>query len=650
MSLGIRKIFALIAVLVGAFCCQQALALRVTLRVDMPRGRRTIGVGDEFHITYTVTDINGNPEQPRNVPGARLLYFDRTGQSSSFQSINGRTSQSVSYTWTATLRATQTGSFTFGPVTVGGHRSNAVSYTIGKAAEPDRRQPGGSSQQQGPASQQSAPQTPKFIGKGDGHLFLRANVSKSTAYEQEALVYTVKLYTTYSAIKFVGATAAPKFEGFVVEESDIRDTQFNYETFQGKTYATAVIARYIIFPQMAGTLKVIGNTYTVSVDQREYYDDPFWGSMSYSTPLQLNVTPNDLSVSVRSLPQPQPADFSGGVGQFSISSSLPDAALKSNQAASIVYTVRGSGNLKYVKLPELNDLFPKEIEVYTPDTKVNSNVGASTVSGDVTFDYSMMPLEAGEYRIPDVTLVYFNPSTGRYERSVAKGYKVKVAQGSGSDKSQTRSQLVFDKQLLAVKDNLSVDHTPYIYGILYWLFYIVPAVGLLGALFVRSRLHHLYSDIDALNARRASKVARARLRLASQCLRSKDEERFYDEMLAALWGYLGDKLGIPTSDLSRENVSAELETAGIGRDESERIIKLIDDCEFAKYAPASARSDMQEVYDQGASVIDSLEGAFHRISKSGSGRKRGMVEDPYAAYAPSADTLADNDQKNSDKH
>ena len=131
-------------------------------------------------------------------------------------------------------------------------------------------------------------------------------MSRATAYEQEALVYTVKLYTTYDAIKFIGATAAPKFEGFVVEESKDISTSLSYETYQGKTYATAVIARYIIFPQMEGQLKVLGNTYTVSVDEREYYHDPFWGSMSVAKPLQLNVKPNDLTVNVKSLPKPVP--------------------------------------------------------------------------------------------------------------------------------------------------------------------------------------------------------------------------------------------------------------------------------------------------------------------------------------------------------
>ncbi len=337
-------------------------------------------------------------------------------------------------------------------------------------------------------------------------------MSRATAYEQEALVYTVKLYTTYDAIKFIGATAAPKFEGFVVEESKDISTSLSYETYQGKTYATAVIARYIIFPQMEGQLKVLGNTYTVSVDEREYYHDPFWGSMSVAKPLQLNVKPNDLTVNVKSLPKPVPANFSGGVGQFKITSTLPAQNLMSNQAASIVYAVTGTGNLKYVKLPDLNALYPAELEVYSPNPEVNANVGRNNVSGTARFDYSFMPLESGTFTIPEVTLSYFNPQTGRYETSTARGYNVTVGKGKGSEKSQTRGKMSFNPNLLPVKGDLKKTHTPYVERFSYWLFYILPVLILLGAVVYYRSYLKANADYLAVKSRRASKMARMRLK------------------------------------------------------------------------------------------------------------------------------------------
>lgn len=295
-----------------------AAAPSVRMSVSPSRGKSQIEVGDHFYLNIQVSNSDGAPSKP-TLQGAKLMYFDRTSESSSFSSVNGVTTQTYSATYTGTYRATTAGTYSFGPITVGGTRSNAVHYTI-VAKGAGGQQPQAPTHSAVPGNVPDDDSKPKFIGKGDGNLFLRASVSSSTAYEQQALVYTVKLYTTYDAIKFVGATAAPKFDGFVVEESKDISSSLSYETYQGKTYATAVIARYIVFPQMTGSLKVTGNTYTISVDRREYYHDSFWGSMSFSTPMQLNVTPNDLVVNVKALPAPKPADFSGAVGKFAITS------------------------------------------------------------------------------------------------------------------------------------------------------------------------------------------------------------------------------------------------------------------------------------------------------------------------------------------
>ncbi|MDE6444245.1 MAG: BatD family protein [Muribaculaceae bacterium] len=597
-------------------CGISASAASVHLSVQSVRGKRDIGVGDLFYISYEVNDIEEAPDRPTNVPGAKIMYFERTGQSSRFTSVNGKTSQSYSFTYTLTLKAVKEGQFTYGPVTIGGVKSNSVNYSIGaQAAAAQPSAPDQSSGQSSSRDAQNSSEGPRFIGKGDGNLFLKADVSKSTAYEQEALVYTVKLYTTYDAIKFIGATAAPKFEGFVVEESKDISTSLEYETYNGKTYATAIIARYIIFPQMQGQLKVLGNTYTVSVDEREYYHDPFWGNMSVPKPLQLNVTPNDLSINVKALPSPVPSNFSGGVGQFKITSELPSQNFLSNQAASVVYTVTGTGNLKYVKLPDLNALYPAQLEVYSPTPEVTANVGRTNVSGTAKFDYSFMPLEPGTFTIPSVDLVYFNPQSGRYETSTARGYTVNVGKGKGSEKSQTRGMLAFHPQLMKVGSDLSFHHTPYVKKFGYWLLYIIPVLILLGtSVYYRAYLK-ANADLLAVKSRKASKVARMRLRKAAICMKKRETDKFYDEMLAAIWGYLGDKLRIPMSELNRQNVSEKLTAEGMDAARIEGLIALIDECEFAKYAPASTKADMQPVYDKGAEVINGLEEAFKQIKQ-----------------------------------
>lgn len=593
-----------------------AIAGEVRLSVSPGHGKRTIETGDLFYITIEVINLDGSPSKPQSVPGATINYFDRTGTSMSTTSINGHVTTQKSYTWTMTLRAKNEGSYSFGPISVGGVKSNVVKYNIGKPMPSQQTNPSRGNIA-GNAVDANDGDKPQYIGHGDQNLFLRANVTKTSAYEQEALVYTVKLYTNYDAVKFIGTTAAPKFNGFVIEESKDISQQLSYETYNGKTYATAVIARYIIFPQMTGNLKVSGNTYTISVDRREYYHDPFFGGMAYSQPLQLNVTPNDLIINVKPLPQPRPADFCGGVGRFSISSQLKDSEFKTNQTSSVVYTVSGTGNLKYVQMPDLATLYPPQLEIYTPTTTQNVSVGSTNTSGNIVFDYSFMPVEEGVYKIPEVRLVYFNPESGQYETSTAKGYTISVGKGQGSAKSQVRKRLRFNSELQKVNvDRLHRKHAPMVYKWYFWLWYVIPVILLTGSVVGWWRYNSIHKDMAALNMRRADKIARRRLRKAASAMKKKNRDLFYDELLTALWGYLGDKLKMPTSELLRDNIRQNLENNSIPSSVTDRLINLVDEAEFAKYSSAGGDQSMERDYKEAIAAINELEDAF-RETKHG---------------------------------
>lgn len=590
-------------------------AAKFQVTVSTQTGSDDIEVGEQFYVYMKLDNVDGEPSAP-DVPGAVVKYFTLSSQSSSMTSVNGKVTRSSSRTYVATCSASKEGNYSIGPFTVGDARSNKASYTIVKSGAgslsklKQRQQNQQAAAQQGYDQQRQDDESegPKFIGKGNEKLFLKASVSKTTAYEQEALVYTVKLYSSYAPIKFIGATEAPKFDGFVVEESDETSKSLHYETYNGQEYATAIIARYIIFPQMTGKLTVKGNTYTVSTDEQEYYDDPYFRMLTVRRPIQLNVTPNDLVIDVRPLPTPQPADFSGGVGQFSISSSLPSASLKTNQPASIIYEVKGSGNIKYVKLPDLNALYPKQLEVFTPTTQVDAVSKGTTVSGSVKFDYSFTPLEMGQYQIPEVALVYFDPSTGRYEKSVAKGYTVEVDKGALSEKSQTKNRLKFSGSLMHV-GKLSNQRVPMVYRFGYWLCYLIPSIALIVIVVVYRRHLKSAADIVGTRMRKAGKVAARRLKKAAACMKAADREKFYDEMLVALWGYAGAKLNIPTSELNRQNVAQRLLDAGAPQATVDDFVRVLDDCEFAKYAPGSGEDELKTVYQKGADVINELEDA-----------------------------------------
>lgn len=588
-----------------------AFAGTAHISVSPQRGKSKIEVGDLFYLTINVSGVSSQPKAP-NLPGARLAYFEMMSGSAESYSVNGVTTGNYSGQWVGTYRAQQAGSYTAGPLSFGNSKSNQIKYSIGGSGSSSESASNGQSSQQNASatSQTDDDGKPKFIGKGDSNLFLKANVSSSSAYEQQALVYTLKLYTTYDGLNFLGATASPKFEGFVVEQSKDISSSWTFEMYNGKAYKTAVVAKYIIFPQMTGSLKVTGNTYTVSVSQREYYHDAFWGSLSFSTPLQLNVTPNDLVVNVKSLPEPKPADFSGGVGKFTIVSQLKNSEFKTNQAASIVYKVQGTGNVKYVQLPDLSALYPPEIEIYTPTTTQDISIGASNTSGSVTFDYSFMPLEEGEFRIPDVKLVYFNPETGKYETSVAKGYAINVGKGAAANNNRPKLKRFESKLQTVDMSDVKKTRTPWVYTFTYWLWFIIPVMILLTAFIVYRRYVGLHADMAAFNSKRANKLARRRLKKAAAAMRGNDADKFYDELLVALWGYLGDKLRMPTSELMRDNVRQVLDDRGVNGETTDMFIEIIDKAEFAKYSSAGGKENLRQAYDEAADMINRLEKEF----------------------------------------
>lgn len=586
-------------------------AAKLTLSIENPRGQRAIGVGDVFYIKYTLENAGSlKVPTPSSVPGCKVLYFDKTGTSSSITIINGKTTQSSAITYTITLRAEKEGEFSYGPLSIGNLNSNQVKYKIGpKGSGSNRMQQNTAPQASG---NQQDPDKPMYIGTGDNELFLKAYLSKSEAYEQEALVYTVKLYSTYGGVRYIGAAAAPTFDGFVIEESNDVSTQLDFETYNGKSYATAIIAKYIIFPQMPGNLNILGNTYTVSVNAHEYYHDPFFGKMALNKPVQLNVKPNDLAIKVKSLPLPKPVNFSGGVGKFSLSSELPVKELRTNQAASILYKVSGTGNIKYVKLPDLNTIFPQQLEVFSPTTEVESKVVGNNISGKSVFDYSFMPLEIGRFSIPKVELVYFNPESGKYESSFADDYEVMISKGEVSAKSQVKDRLKFSDSLLQYDDNDSKISVLLVDKFSYWLCYIIPIFLLVGVIIYNRRRLKELSNVALLKSKKANKEARRRLKKAANCMMNKDVDKFYDEMLSALWGYISDKLGIPTSELNRDNVSHSILDKGVDEPIVEEFISLLDNCEFAKYASSMSSNNMHDIYDLGCDIIDKLENSIKK--------------------------------------
>ena len=598
----LRKLIFTLAVLAISVV---ANAADVSFSVDYPR---QVVQGNKFQISFSLRNAEGNGFKAPEVGGCKLLYGPSKSSSYSSQWVNGVSSSSSSEEYTMVYRADQAGKYTVGSATVsvGGKQYSTKPFTI-EILPPDRSAQQGNNR--GSQSVQIDNANTQTAGKqvSSKDLFVRIILSKSNVYEQEAVVCTIKLYTKYQISQFI-ANIQPSYNGFLIEELPVSPNLNEIEHVNGENYMVAELKKCILFPQQSGKLTITSGTYDVTVVQYEQFRTPF-GIMRQPVEKQLQVKSNTSSVNILPLPEPKPASFNGAVGNFTVSTEIKPQVLKTYEAATYSYIIRGSGNIKYLKSPTIG--FPSQFDVYDPQNNINAKPSGNTVSGTVTIDYTFIPQFVGKYEIPGTEFTYFNPATRKYETLTTQKYDLTVAKGSGAASQAPKGGIEQkNRDILHIKTgdlHLKQEHSYAVEGFGYWLWYIVPLLLLAAVLFYYRKALKARSDMQLMRTKRANKVAQKRLRAAKQWMRAGDKNKFYAEVLTALWGYLSDKIQIPVSELNKENISAELTNYGATDEVIEAVIEVLNNCEFAQYAPELSGNDMESIYSAAADAMDKLE-------------------------------------------
>lgn len=564
---------------------------------------RSVIAGNKFSVTFRLKDGEGSGLKAPEIKGCTLLYGPSTSTIQNYSWTNGKSSSSLTTDYSFTYRADEPGTYVIGEARInsGGktYTTKSVSFTV---LPPDK-----AAQNGGTTIDDISSQSPdKSVSAND--VFVRIILNKSHAYEQEAILCTIKLYTKYSISSFM-PTTNPSFDGFLIEELNLQPQLNEVEHYNGQNYMTAILKQCIIFPQKSGKLTINSGKYDVTVVQHQRFTG-FWGG-TRPVESQIKVSSNSASINITPLPQPQPEGFTGAVGSFSVDSKLSSTSFRTNEAASLVYTIKGTGNIKSIKEPEID--FPSEFELYTPQTDVTSQVSGSNVSGVMTVDYTFVPQSVGNFKIGADKFVYFNPDTKQYVALATPDYDIKVAQGV-----QSTSSAVFNKQSVVSKntDILHIKmgdlypqktHRYYYNSGWYWPSYIVLGLLLAIVLWLYGKQAKLNADIQGRKLANANKVAKKRLKLAKSFMVAHNNDRFYEELLRAMWGYLSDKLGIPASQLTRQNIAEQLKGYGASDSLVESIIRVIDDCEMARYSPEKSDEQIESLFNTASSSMNEME-------------------------------------------
>ena len=564
--------------------------LAQTIRVEVPQ---TVVQGTPFQLSYT---YSGSEDFERvtepKVAGLQVLYGPARQQMSSYQNINGRSSSTSSVSLTFTLLAEHAGNVSIPAVTaiLGGKRVTVHGATV-RVLPPDKNAP--SARSQGTAGTSVT-----------GTYFFRALPSATVVYEKQAFPIRYKLYATTEFE--INSYEAPQYDGFLSEkQADDGRRQLQLETYQGRNYRTVDILSEVLFAQRSGTLTIPSSKIGLRVPITQADDDPFFGSSMMG---DREVRSAPVTIQVRPLPtEGKPADFSGAVGSFRMRAELLTKTPKTNESLTIRLTLEGTGNLKQVTSPTIS--FPQDFEVYDPKETYEEKISATEVYGKKIIEYFAIPRRTGAVTIPSLSFSYFDPHLGRYETLHSQPFSLQVAQGRETVADDRGSQRQQEQLLRQLYSDGALGTPAGLQWAQSWSYLLLfPLLSLLGfiAYLVIARERGLRADSLGYKASRANSVATKRLRTARKLLEAGARDAFYEETLRALWGYLGDKLRLPASELSRASVSELLRSRGLDEETIARLTSVIDEVEFARYAPAK-EGDMQALYDTTAEVISAID-------------------------------------------
>lgn len=563
--------------------------------------------GQTFQVTFTLINANGQDLRVPDFPGCNILFGPAVSQGSQFTSVNGKTTTQTEESYTYTLKAIKEGSYKIGSASIRAGGKQLTSNTLDlKILPPDKNANSGSD-----SDQEYAPATQGTAGT-DATSFARLILSRTKVYEQEAILATIKLYTKAANMSLENYTF-PSFDGFVVQDIPIQNPQFELDHYDGSNYTTVVIKRALLFPQHSGKITINPGKFDMILQVVRPMRGPF-GMMRGLQEIKKTVKTQSVTVDVLPLPEGKPASYMGAVGTFSISSSINKENLKTNEAVTVKLQIKGVGNLKYVKNPEIK--FPADFEVYDPKIDVKTQNTTTGVEGTRTIEYTAIPRNAGDFTIPGVEFSYFDVHTNSYKTLTTPEYHLKVEKGAGGSSSHISN--FTDKEALQMLNqdihfiktgNMHLQKSPsIIWGSLgYWMWYILPALFFIIFVIINRKQARENANVTLMKTKKANKVATRRLKAAGKYLKEHQKEAFYSEVLQAVWGYLSDKLSLPLSELTRDNVAAELAKYGASEELITRFMEILDTCEFAQYAPSQSDSAMDKLYEETIDAIGKME-------------------------------------------
>ncbi len=583
---------------------------------------KTVEVNRNFRLSYKIN--RGKVKDPKmaTLDNFVILSGPNRSSSSSMSIINGKMTSEQSVTFTYILVATEEGTFTIpgATVTVDGEEIASNSVTIRVLPQ----EPSGSSQSSSSSqgSGQNGSVSSDNSSVSNRELFMTATLNKTKVFEQEAVLLTYKVYSKVNLVSLNGKV--PDLKGFQIQEVSLpQNKEWDIDDYNGDRYRTLTWRQFVLFPQQSGEIEIPSVAFEGIVQQAvNTAMDPFDFFMNGGPRVveikKALVTPK-LKLNVEKLPAGKPADFSGAVGQFSVSATIDKNELKANEAVTLRLVISGTGNMKLIRTPEID--FPEDFELYDPKVSNNFTLKSNGFSGNKVIEYLAIPRHAGEYTIPALKFTYFDIASKQYKSAETKPFTLNVAKGDNSS-TETVSSYVSKEELKLlgqdiryikqgnVRLNKSGDY--FFASPTYYLCYILFLLLFVAYIAFARHIMKENANETKMKTKKANKVAVKRLKVAKKLLKENKKNEFYDEILKTLWGYISDKLSIPVSRLTKDNVADELSAIGASDELIKELLDILNEGEFARYAPGDATATMDKLFEMSMNVISKMENSIKR--------------------------------------
>ena len=608
MSMKRSSIF-LICLFVACACFSQVIRVSAPSRVE---------AGENFRVSFKVTtqDVDDFRSGLHSTDVVEVIAGPYTSSESSFQMVNGHTSSSSSITYTYTLYAAKSGVYNIpaAHARVGGKQ---ISSSPAKVTVVGSAQGRGNNS---PKMHEDDNYQPHMRAAGSAisgrDLFIKVSANKKKVYEQEPILLTYKVYTLVDLTQLEGKM--PELTGFHTQEIPLpQQKSFHIERVNGKPYRTVTWSQYVMYPQMTGKMEIPSITFKGIVVQQNRSVDPFeafFNGGSGYVEVKRNIVAPSLKIDVLPLPQ-KPANFSGGVGKFNISAQLNKNELKAGDPLSLRIVVGGIGNLKLIKQPVVN--FPKDWDKYDPKVTDKTKLTSNGLEGNMIYDILAVPRNQGHYTIPPVELTYYDTSLNQYKTIKTQSFEIEVAKGDGSRSSVVDYSKDQPKDIKDIKKGDAELHSVdnFFFGSVgYLMSLLIPFVAFVALLVIFRKRAIDNADLVKMKGKKANKIATKRLRQANKLMLAGKSNEFYDEVLRALWGYVGDKLNMPAEKLSRENISEKLQSHNVDDNTISKFVSAIDDCEMMRFAPGDPEGNMNKTFESAMTAIMEIENVMKKKS------------------------------------